>query len=651
LLALACALIAASNRLFDWDYWQHLAVGRAIWRLHEIPRVHLWTWPSYGKPDLLPSWLFRALLWPFWAAGGAMGLYAWRWLVTAIVGAIAWRIAHRLGARGLAPIAVILVSLLVFRQRTQLRPETLVAIWIGLHLWILETRRQGGPDRTPWLILTSWLWVNTHISYHFGLALIAIHWLDAVSGGGTRARDGVTPRRGAVRLAWVGIAALAVSFANPFGWRALWQPFDYFLHERHLPIYQSIGELQPAWMMWDLNWRNGYPLLLVGWPLLLLWRARRSGLDRVELLTCVLFTWLGLSATRFVSFHALIAAPYVARDLAEWIASRRMSARLPAPARLAVAAGFCVALTVLELSGPLGGPALRIDLAHYPVRACDFMAEHGVRGRGFNQFYIGGYQMFRFWPERDRLPFMDIHQTGSVWDRTYYMRAQAERASWDTLDARYRFDYVLLGNQHPPGETLSETLDSDSRWALVFTDDAASVLVRRDGPLAAVAERYAYRKIGTGRAWLERARGECREDSDSCAVVIAELERVIASSPYDSQAHSVLANAMLLFGRYQEAGRHLEAALSVDPWTPRAHERLGLVALAEGRPRDALRAFELERRVNRNSQGLDLRMGQAWRRLGETARAREAFQHELARNPDSQEARDSLAALDRAAPR
>jgi hypothetical protein len=51
------------------DLWQHLLVGRLIWETHPVPLRHLWSYPVYGRPDVLPSWGFRGLLWPFYALG------------------------------------------------------------------------------------------------------------------------------------------------------------------------------------------------------------------------------------------------------------------------------------------------------------------------------------------------------------------------------------------------------------------------------------------------------------------------------------------------------------------------------------------------------------------------------------------------------
>ena len=44
----------------------------------------------------------------------------------------------------------------------------------------------------------------------------------------------------------------------------------------------------------------------------------------------------------------------------------------------------------------------------------------------FNQYDYGGYLSFRFWPRRDQLPFMGIHQEGSKELRSRYVAALAD---------------------------------------------------------------------------------------------------------------------------------------------------------------------------------------------------------------------------------
>src|SRR5262249_61383861 len=98
------------------------------------------------------------------------------------------------------------------------------------------------------------------------------------------------------------LAAAAVSLANPFGWRALWQPFEYFLVWRHEPVYQPIPELTPLFATWRSYLASGLPLLVLAWPLLVLVRAAARRFDPVEALTCAPRTALAPFNQRFVGY-------------------------------------------------------------------------------------------------------------------------------------------------------------------------------------------------------------------------------------------------------------------------------------------------------------------------------------------------------------
>ena len=526
-VAALCLIVSVSTPIDDPDLWQHLLVGKALWILRAIPHTDLWTWPNRGEPYVLPSWGFRALLWPFWIAGGMWGLYAWRWLTVLAAGALLLAAARRMGARGLAALVVLVLSGLIYRQRSQVRPESLVAVLLALELWILETRRAGGPDRGPWLIAVACAWANVHVSYPIGLALIGIHALADLVAPRGRVRS--------ARLLWIGLGAVAASFLNPFGWRALWQPFEFALTQRHELMFRGIGELQP--LEWSINLTNGLPLLVLGWPLLALRRARRAGFDLAEALTMALLLWLGLSTQRFVGLLALGAMPYLARDLDALLADAhpRFAASRPA-LRAALVPLLCVVGSLPEWSRgdpPLG---LRLVTAGMPVATCDFVAAHGIGGRGFNPFHFGGYLLWRFWPDPARLPFMDIHQTGTPEARTLAAAAFLSRPRYRQLVGTYNFDYALLDRATEAESRLLDFFDEDTTWALVFVDDDAALYLRRAGSFAAVADSFGYRAWPAGGANLGALAARCAAEPAYRAAVERELERAIASSPANASA-------------------------------------------------------------------------------------------------------------------
>jgi hypothetical protein len=644
-VAAACVLLSVTTRIDDPDVWQHLLVGKAIARLGQVPLTHLWTWPRYGLPDVLPSWGFRALLWPFWSIGGVTGLFVWRWLTTLLTFGILLWTARRAGARGLSPLLVLVVCALTYRLRSQARPETLVAVLLALQLLLIVPRRRALGVRTGVaLVAIAWAWANVHLSYYLGLALIGIAGIDAavaVRGTASRAR---AIRPWAITLA----AAIAISFVNPFGWRALAQPFEYFLFWRHEPIMKTIIELAP--LDWGSHWKSGLPLLVITWPLLLAWRARHDRWDVLGISSCALFTTLALTAQRFAGLYAVAAAPFVARDLDAWIARRRWPAwSARAVPRAVLVASACVAAGVLEWSRPDHPIGVGIDWRPEPVRACDFMATEGIRGRGFNPYYFGGYQLWRFWPDRSRLPFMDIHQSGSVRDRALYAYAFANPEAWLELDQERRFDYCLIDG-HPEavrGDRLLDVLDADTTWSLVFRDDAAALYVRRSGALSNVAERLGYRVVPGGEERLPAVFRVASADSAVRERLRLEVHRQIAESPYNARAHALLAGVALGEGDRAGARAELELALDSDPEAVDAHRRLGVIALRDGRPRDAIREFEAELRLGYGPTDLEFMIGQAWSQLGDPRRAADAYRRELRNNPAHAAARESLAVIGR----
>lgn len=580
----ACIVTTVTFHLWDSDLWQHLAVGRELWRLGAIPREHLWSWPTYGTPEVLPSWLFRALLWPFAQAGSVWGLFAWRWLTTLLAFGLLLAAARRMGARGFPALVVAALCALPWAQRTQLRPETLVAPLLALQLWIHESRRApGGRDRSAWLPLIALVWANVHISYWIGLAVQLAYLLAAALGG--RGDEG--PRRRWPWLAAVGLASCAASFANPFGWRALAQPFEYWLTWRHEPIYQVISELAPV--DWAANRRNLLWLLVAGWPLLLVLRLLRRRLDVAETLLAALFLGLAASAQRFVGFLALAAVPFVARDLGELLPRGPASPWV----RAVLTAAFAVAGSLAEWRDPALIRGVGFDAREAPVGAADFIEREQVRGRGFNTFHLGGYLLWRFHPQRDRLPFMDIHQSGTREDRRLYALASTRDDAWRELDRRHGFDWVLLHRRRITDERWLDILDADSTFALVFLDDAAALWARRDGPLAALARRREYRWLAAGAARAERT-GAAAADPARRPLLAGEVARVIAESRFHASGRLLEANLHLLEGRLEAAHRAVLAALAVDPDYPGANGRRAALALEAGRPAEALAAVERE---------------------------------------------------------
>jgi hypothetical protein len=650
ILVAALALLAlVSFPLTDPDLWEHLRVGRAIWETRSLPHVNLFTWPTYGAPYVVPSWLFRVALWPFAAAGGVAGIYVWRWLTTLVAFALLWAAARAgatRGATGLAAIFSLLWWALLYRYRSQARPETLVAVLLAAQLWLLQSRRALAArtaserlDRAWWAVPLTAVWVNVHLSYVLALVVTGAYALDDMW---RRRREPPATR---FRLVAVLLVSVAACFANPYGLALVRQPFDFALVERHEPIMRTIAELKP--LPWGPYLPTGLPLLLVLGVALALWRWRRAGLDLAELAILAAFIPAGLQTQRFIGYTALALAPFLARDASEFWATRRWPGWVARPwPRLVLAALAAALLLAPGLSGPALRPAMRWRESGFPIAACDAIAAQGVRGRSFNLFSHGGYLLWRFWPERDRLPFMDVHQTGTSEDRAEYFPAMFDSATWVAFDRHHHFDWVLLGRLAATRTPLLDWLDADStHWALTFVDDVAALYVRRDGVGAQAAARWRYRVLPGGRTRLALIADRMAHDPALRSAFVTELERSARESRWSAGTEQMLGSIAMVDGRPADALGHFDAARRMDPSYPLLHTRRGLALMGLAKPGEALEEFRAARRSEPPAAEAERLIGSAERALGNRDAARAAWRRALDLDPGISGVRDSIAAL------
>jgi len=253
--------------------------------------------------------------------------------------------------------------------------------------------------------------------------------------------------------------------------------------------------------------------------------------------------------------------------------------------------------------------------------------------------------LWRFWPERDRLPFMDIHQTGTREDRRLAAAIPTDPGAWRTLDDQYRFDYVMLNRYYIQGDRSLDALDADTSFALVFVDDAAALYLRRSGPLRAVADSFAYRVVPGSISGIQALGAALAADSTLRAAAAAELGRMIRESPFSGSAHSNLANIAMIEGRLGDARREILLALAADPGALYAQERLGVIALREGRPRAALDALARERPTKEHRPITERLKREARVLLRETETRQTELAAALAREPGRRDLADSLAAV------
>ncbi len=535
----ALGAVFGLHRLIDPDFFQQVAVGRAILAdpgsLGASTFVH--AYPSYRYVE--DKWLPSVVVGVLDRVGGADALMLYQVAVAVLV-ALAWYGMQRAwGTARLAAVAGTTLALVACSFRIEPRPDTLshvlLAATIALTIAPWPLRRA----LVATALLTA-LWVNVHGYYVNGLLVLAAAAVAASLGDRALAATPLRPRERVLLVA----VATAACIVHPQGWRALWSPLEQLLRLRSEAHFRAaIQELGPATqLLAGAGWWHWAALLAgaVAGAALTRRRGAHDALVRQAVGLAAVLPWLvlpppGLTAYAYrVTFALLVLALF---EIPRLLAARRLFAPLLLVgfAVLAAAAVRNVPLVIpaaLVVLGPMWtaivadrkrarrpllvrAPALGvavlvavvvwmrladrldtdvrapirtgwgIDERRFPAQAIDFVLRENVAGPFLNNFDSGGYLLYRLHP--GAAAFIAGNTSMFPTEFLEYYRARVTTTP-DLADIVRRFGVqaAILDFATSATNQLVGALARSPDWRLAFFDRAGAVFVRGDPAVGAL---------------------------------------------------------------------------------------------------------------------------------------------------------------------
>lgn len=415
---LGAVLVLSIFTLVNLDLGFHLGSGAYIWRHGAIPTRDPFSYVAEGRPWVDSHWLFQVGIHGLHAALGAPGLVLLR--VATVLPTFALLLAAARRRAGL-PIALLVCGLavLVSYHRFLVRPELLTLLFLTLYVVGVEALSRHPRRVLVGLPLVQAVWVNCHGLWILGPAYLALHLLGAFAQRLAGRRwpafsdpDPGDPPRPGREAALLGLCALA-SLANANGLAGILYPWTLAVElaggapwfpaliELQSPLSQSVSHpLRP-----ELVFRVF--LAISGGALLLGWRRTRLA----DLLPFLAFGLLAIRSLRNLPLFAVVAVPLTATALrGTWEAlvsagrvrppSRRTATVATATLTVLIAGGLSAAAATNALYRWVDFPR-RFGIHEsdtYPVRLVDSL--RSLDGRIFNDSRIGGYLIWKLYPEK-----------------------------------------------------------------------------------------------------------------------------------------------------------------------------------------------------------------------------------------------------------
>ena len=474
ILVLTALLIAAwaSTDVSDPDTWWHLKTGQYIVQHHTLPVPDPFSFTTYmGKPayaregvtrnfNLTHEWLAQILLYLTYAAGGYAGLVMLRsLLLAAFCGIIGWIVYHRTRRFYLSVAAAVAASTVACLFRGD-RPYLITYVLLAATIAVLEHRRW------LWVLPPMFaLWANFHGGFFVGWLALFAYSAEALF---LRWHGKPVPDERRVWL--VTAASILASGLNPNLLRVIPVMIDY-----RYSIMQAT--------LWEWQYPNPWPpspfsMLLAGGLVVLIWKRR--DVRPVDFLLFLGFGTLAMMAVRNIILAALVG-PLI------------MASYLPWKKILPVAAEFAAAaLLLVGIAMPIAqGRAFQFHAAEWRFcgGAADFLLAHHIAGPMFNTYELGGYLIWRLWPQ-ERV-FID----GRALNESVYMDYQriafnadaTNGQSGEDLLKQYGIEVIVMdGFEYTSGApyllpaALSDPKQTE--WKLVYQDEQAVIYMKHPPP-------------------------------------------------------------------------------------------------------------------------------------------------------------------------
>lgn len=477
----AFVLVVRGGRLFslDGDPGRHIRVGTDILASGRIPRVDLYSHTMGGQPFIPYEWLSEIAFARVHEAAGLAGMA----VLTAIllVGAVmlVYLAMVRWGVPTFLAFIFAFASFILQAMHLHARPHMFTTFLLALSAFVLlEVRRGMSPRWLLVLVPLMMVWANLHGGFLLGFILLFLFGLDALFGWWrNRERESL---RSVVWYAAVGSLCFLASLATPAG-------IDLWPHTTGYLSLDYLVDMTQEYRSPDFHdtLMKFFMLVLLGTTVIL---ARlRSGIDRLGLLSLVLFTAFALHSGRNIPIFGVVMIPWIATWTVGLLAQEeetfRIAGRLLAWTKSIdhttrelhgwpTALLGCAAITVWAL-GAEQRQSFKWDSESFPVEAVSKLDTIEHSGPVYNEFAWGGYLLYAAWP--DVPVFIDGQTDFYGVDLTKdYFRIRELRPGWQELLDRYEVGWILIPHDAP----LNQALEVAAGWRQTYADSTAAAWVR-----------------------------------------------------------------------------------------------------------------------------------------------------------------------------
>ena len=457
-----------SVKIWDIDFWWHIAAGKSILANGAIPdRDPFGVYDaanSCGQTVLKSEWLGQVLLYlgyRFFELDGVIFLRAA--VLTACLGVIYWR-CRIAGASLLFTLVMLALAGLAILFHTGERPQLFSFLYLSLVFLLLDMHLQTARRWPLYIVpLIFLLWANSHAGVVFGVSVLGLFCAGYLLENRLVTGSFNTPQN--MRMLAVTSLSIVAFLLAP----SVLDTLKCIAFHETGSIRDRESEYATPWALW--------PVTIYYWLFFAAAMVSLPGLFsraylKQAIVVCVVAAF-SLTGYRYIPLFTLLAAPYTAASLS------RMFRRVRLPDAATSMAALAMALFFLAYGFKQGRIFQHGALeTRYPGAAVTFIKAKHLSGRMFNTMNWGGYLLWNL------SPTVTIFMDGRMLDRNRV--APYTHMLWMTpvgqrIFEQAGFDLVLVPHRNMfTGESypIINYLLNKPGWQAIYRDEAGYLFAR-----------------------------------------------------------------------------------------------------------------------------------------------------------------------------
>jgi hypothetical protein len=459
------------------DLGRHFLLGEIILKTFNVPKINLFSYTYPNFPFINLHWLSEVIFYLTFKFVNFNGFLIFSTLIVIFAFLFIFLRAEK---DKLSPVVITIGSLLYLKilfERTDIRPEIFSFLFLSIFLFILYEFRK---NFTRWIFILPFLellWVNMHIYFIVGIAVLFLFLFEDL----VQNRKKLFSKKTKV-LIFVFALSIFSTFLNPNGIKGAVYPFIFQQNYGY-----TIEENQNIFFLWNYSHKETIVYFAISLVILFLsFIAIFKKARLIDFLLSLLFAYLSITAIR--NFPLFVFGTFIAFSYNFSIIIKTIPKKITNYALYLLPILLIFQITQIPKTNGFG---FGIDTG--AKNAADFFLKNKLKNTIFNNFDIGSYAEYRFYPESKVFVDGRPGEYPASFFKNVYIPMQYDEKVFNEVDKKYSFNTIFFSylDQTPWANSFLYKIVRNKNWKIVYIDDYVIILVKNNNENKTLIEKYA----------------------------------------------------------------------------------------------------------------------------------------------------------------